>query len=144
MLQLKIKSSHSFTTPVYGSSYAAGIDIFSNNEEDIVISPKSRKLIPTGLHVSWNDPSYYMRLAPRSGLSVKHNLDIGAGVIDYDYRGEIKVLLINHSEDQDFMVTKNMKIVQMIPTKIEKMEIHICDELDETKRGSDGFGSTGV
>lgn len=73
MLQLKIKSSNSFTKPIYGSSYAAGIDIFSNNEKDIVISPKSRKLIPTGLHVSWNDPTYYMRLAPRSGLSVNHN-----------------------------------------------------------------------
>ena len=142
MIQLKIKGSNKFKLPTYGSEYAAGIDIYSNNEEDIIISPKSRKLIPTGLQISWNDSSYYMRLAPRSGLSVKNNIDIGAGVIDYDYRGEIKVLLINNDENNEFIITKEMKIVQMIPTKIIKLNLNIVDELDDTERGEGGFGST--
>ena len=68
------------------------MDLYSNNDELIYIEPGERKLIPTGLSMSWSDKNYYMRIAPRSGLSVKNNIDVGAGVIDFDYRGEIKVV----------------------------------------------------
>lgn len=92
--------------PVYGSSYAAGMDLYSSNEETIDIEPGSRKLIPTGLSMSYDDPSYYMRIAPRSGLTVKNSIDVGAGVIDYDYRGEIKVILINNHKSDKFVVKR--------------------------------------
>ena len=124
--------------------YAAGIDLFSSNTEDIIIQPKNRKLISTGLYISWDDPKYYMRIAPRSGLSVKNCIDVGAGVIDYDYRGELKILLINNSNDKEFIVSKNMKIAQMIPTKMTRLNLNITDNLEETVRGNGGFGSTGV
>ena len=143
-MNLNIKLDENAKIPEYGSEYAAGIDLFSNNTEDIIIQPKNRKLISTGLYISWDDPKYYMRIAPRSGLSVKNCIDVGAGVIDYDYRGELKILLINNSNDKEFIVSKNMKIAQMIPTKMTRLNLNITDNLEETVRGTGGFGSTGV
>ena len=143
-MNLNIKLDENAKIPEYGSEYAAGIDLFSSNTEDIIILPKNRKLIPTGLYISWDDPNYYMRIAPRSGLSVKNCIDVGAGVIDYDYRGELKILLINNSNDKEFIVSKNMKIAQMIPTKMTRLNLNITDNLEETVRGTGGFGSTGV
>ena len=135
--------------PIYGSNHAAGMDLFSSNNEPITIEPNTRKLIPTGLAISYDDPTYYMRIAPRSGLSVKNNIDIGAGVIDYDYRGEIKIVVINNDKNS-FVVKKNMKIAQMIPTKTLAMstvifvEVNEFEELHENNRGNNGFGSTGI
>ena len=143
-MNLNIKLDENAKIPEYGSEYAAGIDLFSNNTEDIIIQPKNRKLISTGLYISWDDPKYYMRIAPRSGLSVKNCIDVGAGVIDYDYRGELKILLINNSNDKEFIVSKNMKIAQMIPTRMVRLNLNITDSLEETLRGTGGFGSTGV
>jgi len=143
-MNLNIKLDENAKIPEYGSEYAAGIDLFSSNTEDIIIQPKNRKLISTGLYISWDDPKYYMRIAPRSGLSVKNCIDVGAGVIDYDYRGELKILLINNSNDKEFIVSKNMKIAQMIPTKMTRLNLNITDTLEETLRGNGGFGSTGV
>lgn len=143
-MNLNIKLDENAKIPEYGSEYAAGIDLFSSNTEDIIIQPKNRKLISTGLYISWDDPKYYMRIAPRSGLSVKNCIDVGAGVIDYDYRGELKILLINNSNDKEFIVSKNMKIAQMIPTKMTRLNLNITDNLEETVRGNGGFGSTGV
>ena len=143
-MNLNIKLDENAKIPEYGSEYAAGIDLFSNNTEDIIIHAKNRKLISTGLYISWDDPKYYMRIAPRSGLSVKNCIDVGAGVIDYDYRGELKILLINNSNDKEFIVSKNMKIAQMIPTRMIRLNLNITDTLEETLRGTGGFGSTGV
>ena len=143
-MNLNIKLDENAKIPEYGSEYAAGIDLFSSNTEDIIIQPKNRKLISTGLYISWDDPKYYMRIAPRSGLSVKNCIDVGAGVIDYDYRGELKILLINNSNDKEFIVSKNMKIAQMIPTRMVRLNLNITDSLEETLRGTGGFGSTGV
>ena len=143
-MNLNIKLDENAKIPEYGSEYAAGIDLFSSNTEDVIIQPKNRKLISTGLYISWDDPKYYMRIAPRSGLSVKNCIDVGAGVIDYDYRGELKILLINNSNDKEFIVSKNMKIAQMIPTKMTRLNLNITDNLEETVRGNGGFGSTGV
>ena len=132
--------------PIYGSTYAAGMDVCSSIDCDIL--PNSRKLIPTGISISWSgedSDKYYLRIAPRSGLSVKHNIDIGAGVIDYDYRGEIFICFINNSNENIYSIKKNDKIAQMILTKIEKFDdINIVESLDETERNDKGFGSTGV
>jgi len=130
--------------PIYGSEYAAGLDLFTSNTETILVQPLSRAVIPTGISLEWSDPDYYVRIAPRSGLSVKNSIDIGAGVIDWDYRGEIKIVVINNHKDIDFEVLPNMKIAQMIPTRTEKMNVNDCSELEETSRGSSGFGSTGI
>ena len=122
------------------------MDLYSSNEEVIIIEAGQRKLIPTSLSMSWTNMNYYMRIAPRSGLSVKNSVDIGAGVIDFDYRGEIKIVLINNGKD-NFVVEKHMKIAQMIPTyTIHQglIKISEVEELSETERGLGGFGSTGI
>ena len=129
--------------PSYGSIFAAGMDLYSSVEVDI--PPQSRKLIATGISIKWESDKYYIRIAPRSGLSVKHNIDVGAGVIDFDYRGEIYVCFINQSLHENYKVKKGDKIAQMILTKIERpfiMETTQWNQ-DETERGNSGFGSTG-
>lgn len=145
-LQIK-KLNNNAKTPIYGSEYAAGMDLFSSNEEPIIIEPHTRKIIPTGLSISYDDPNYYMRIAPRSGLSVKNSIDVGAGVIDYDYRGEIKIVLINNHKSDIFHVNKHMKIAQMIPTmslSTKNVIFEEVNELEDTHRGEGGFGSSGI
>ena len=120
------------------------MDIFSNTND--IISAGKRKLISTGISVSWSgldEENYYLRVAPRSGLSVKNNIDIGAGVIDYDYRGIIYVCMINNGTN-DFEVVKDMKIAQLILEKCNRPIIKEVSDLDNTERGNNGFGSTGV
>lgn len=128
--------------PSYGSMFAAGMDLYSSI--DVEIPPKSRKLIATGISIKWESDKYYIRIAPRSGLSLK-NIDIGAGVVDFDYRGEIFVCFINNSLEHHYKIQKGDKIAQMILTKIERpfiMETTNWNQ-DETERGENGFGSTG-
>ena len=139
-----LKKSEDALIPVYGSKYAVGMDVFSNT--DAIISAGQRKLISTGISVSWSgldEENYYLRVAPRSGLAVKNNIDIGAGVIDYDYRGIIYVCMINNGTN-DFEVVKGMKIAQLILEKCNRPIIREVSDLDNTERGNNGFGSTGV
>jgi dUTP pyrophosphatase len=139
-----LKKEEGAMMPIYGSKYAVGMDIFSNTND--IISAGKRKLISTGISVSWtglDEENYYLRVAPRSGLSVKNSIDIGAGVIDYDYRGIIYVCMINNS-DKDFEVVKGMKIAQIILEKCNRPFIKEVSNLDNTERGNNGFGSTGV
>ena len=107
-MKLNIKKLYNdVLTPKYGSEFAAGIDICSNIDCDV--EPNSRKLISTGISISWegnDDKNYYLRVAPRSGLSVKNNIDIGAGVIDYDYRGEIFICFINNHKTDTYRIKK--------------------------------------
>jgi dUTP pyrophosphatase len=141
-MNLKVKLLSEYAkVPTYGSGYAAGMDVFSCI--DCFIPPKSRKLIPIGISVSFADQDYYLRLASRSGLASKSCVDVGAGVIDFDYRGEIHVLLINNHNDNGFDVKIGDKIAQLIMERIIRPSITRVDELDETIRGSNGFGSTG-
>lgn len=147
-MKLNVKKISEYAQlPIYGSDYAAGMDLFSS--VDIDIAPQSRRLVDTGISVSWNsedeDPKkYYLRIAPRSGLSVKNSIDIGAGVVDYDYRGEIFVCFINNSVDKHYSVKRGDRIAQMILTRIERFEqVDEVDTHEETKRGYGGFGSTG-
>lgn len=125
--------------PTKSSPESAGYDLYSI--EDIKLDPHSRKLISTGIKIKF-PKEYYGRVAPRSGLSCK-GIDIGAGVIDSDYRGEIKVLLINNSENI-FNVEISDRIAQLIFEKYENdAEFELVDILNETYRGCKGFGSSG-
>jgi len=139
-----LKKEATATIPSYGSEFAAGMDITSSITT--IIPAKTRKLISTGISVSWtgfDEQNYYLRVAPRSGLSVKNNIDIGAGVIDYDYRGIIYVCMINNG-NEDFEVKEGMKIAQLILEKCYRPIIIETERLTETKRAESGFGSTGL
>ena len=135
--------------PSYGSTGAAGLDLCAYGEH--IVPARTRKLISTGISIQWisnnenNDKpeDYYFRIAPRSGLTVKHCVEIGAGVVDSDYRGEVKVCFINNS-DTSYSITHGDRIAQGILEKIKRFSsIEVVDELVETDRGDGGFGSTG-
>ncbi len=125
--------------PARGSEYAAGLDLCAVEER--VIPAGGRAAVRTGLAVSIPE-GFYGRIAPRSGLAVRHGLDVLAGVIDSDYRGEILCALINHGED-DLEIKVGMRVAQLIIEAIIRPEAVWADELDETERGAGGFGSTG-
>ncbi len=125
--------------PVYSHTGDAGADLRSSVEE--VIPARGKKLVATGIRLKL--PAGHVGLIwPRSGLAVKHSLDCGAGVIDSEYRGEVKVLLFNHS-DADYSIQKGDRIAQLIIQKYEKVDFIPVESLEETTRGSQGFGSTG-
>lgn len=125
--------------PSRGSSFAAGLDLYSI--EDLTIEPKQRCLARTGLAVAIPE-GYYGRIAPRSGLALRTGLDVLSGVIDADYRGEIGCLLYN-TGDETINLPAQSKICQLIIEKIITPEAVWADEINETDRGSGGFGSTG-
>lgn len=126
--------------PTRGSEHAAGLDIYS--VEDVNILPGTRALVKTGISVAVEHGTYF-RIAPRSGLAYKHGIDVLAGVVDSDYRGEIAVILSNLGE-KEFQVSKGDRIAQGIVEVIQVAEVVEVDDLDETNRGANGFGSTGV
>jgi dUTP pyrophosphatase len=125
--------------PQRGSALAAGLDVFSI--EDLEIAPKQRVMARTGLAVAI-PPGFYGRIAPRSGLAAKNGLDVLAGVIDSDYRGEVCCLLYNTS-DETIKLAAGSKICQLIVEQIITPEAAWASDLDETARGAGGFGSTG-
>lgn len=127
--------------PTKGSAHAAGFDLYSI--EDVDIPPQERKLINTGITVVI-PPGCYGRIAPKSGLALNFGIDTLAGVVDRDYRGQIKILLINTDKNKTFNVIKYNSVAQLILEKIsENVNVVEISELDETSRGSGGFGSTG-
>lgn len=126
--------------PVRGSAEAAGYDLCAS--EPLVIPKGGRALVPTGLAIR-SPPGTYLRIAPRSGLAVKAGIDVGAGVCDRDYTGEIKVLLYNFGAE-DFVISQGDRIAQAIVERILTPEVKQVDSLSQTDRGAGGFGSTGV
>lgn len=126
--------------PTRGSNGAVGYDLYSN--EDCIIESDNRWLVPTGISVVL-PKGVYGRVAPRSGLSVKHGIQVGAGVIDPDYTGEVKVVLFNHGNIV-FDIKKGDRIAQLILEKCETPPIVEIDTIEDTDRGSNGFGSSGV
>ena len=126
--------------PIRGSVGAAGYDLHA--VEKTVIPAQSRSVVKTGIAIEIPE-GLYARIAPRSGLSVKKPIDVGAGVVDSDYRGEIGVVLINHS-NKDFEVNVGDRIAQMILEQIKTPEVVKQADLDQTDRGEKGFGSTGM
>lgn len=126
--------------PTRGSANAAGLDLYSN--ENFTIYPKNRAMISTGISIAIPEDTY-LRIAPRSGLAYKHGIDVLAGVCDVDYRGPINVILFN-SGDEPFKINKGDRIAQAICEVIKYPTVIEVNELPDTERGSDGFGSTGV
>ena len=134
------KLSYDAILPTRGSDGSVGYDLYSSVDA-VVPCQSGNVLVGTGIALSLpND--VYGRVAPRSGLAVKHCIDVGAGVIDPDYTGEVKVVLFNHG-DKDFEVKKGDRIAQLILERCETPMVKEIGLLEETLRGSDGFGSTG-
>ena len=143
-VKVKIVNISDMDLPQYETDGSAGMDLRANLEEDIVLKPLERALVPTGLSIEL-PKGYEAQVRPRSGLSIKKGITLvnAVGTIDSDYRGEIRVPLINLS-NETFTVSKGDRIAQMIIAKYSKVTWIDCDDLDETDRGCGGFGSTGV
>lgn len=137
--KVKLLNQHA-QAPKRGSALAAGYDLSS--AEDCVIPARGKLAVHTGLAIHVPHGTYG-RVAPRSGLAAKHFIDVGAGVIDEDYRGEVLVLLFNHN-DTDFKVAKGDRIAQLVLECIVTPDVEVVEDLDDTSRGAGGFGSTGV
>lgn len=144
MINIKIINKGHHPLPAYATSQSAGMDLRANIDKSITIHPMERILIPTGLFMAL-PPGFEAQIRPRSGLALKHGITVlnSPGTIDADYRGEIMVLLINLSVD-DFIINDGERIAQMIIAKHETIEFAVVDQLDETERGSGGYGHTGV
>ena len=125
--------------PIRGSEHAAGYDLYA--VEACVIKSGRRAVIPTGIAVKL-PPGTYGRIAPRSGLAVKHGIAVGAGVVDPDYTGEIKVVLFNH-DSAPYVVRPGYRIAQLILEQCVTPDVVEVDSLTNTERGHGGFGSTG-
>jgi dUTP pyrophosphatase len=142
-MKVKIVNKSSFDTPFYATEKSAGMDIKANIEEPIVLRPLQRAMVPTGLYIALPEGTE-AQIRPRSGLAAKHGITVlnTPGTIDADYRGEIKVILVNLSND-DFTINPGERIAQMVVARYEKVEWDSVEVLDETERGTGGFGSTG-
>jgi dUTP pyrophosphatase len=135
------KSKHPL--PSYSTTLSAGMDLRANLSGEIILLPGERKLVPTGLYISL-PKGYEAQIRPRSGLALKHGISLvnTPGTIDADYRGEIGIILINHS-NEPFVIKDGERICQMVINKYETIDWEECETLDETDRGSGGFGHTG-
>ena len=131
------------TLPSYKTKGASGMDLMAFVKEKIVIKPQTSALIPTGLSVAFSE-DYEIQIRPRSGLAAKNNISVlnTPGTIDSDYRGELKIIIFNHSNN-DFIVNNDDRVAQMVLTPIAKIELEEANELPKTLRGEGGFGSTG-
>lgn len=130
--------------PKYETSLSAGMDLAAALKEALELGPGDRALVPTGLSIAL-PAGYEAQVRPRSGLAVKHGVTVlnAPGTIDADYRGEIKVVLINLGKEP-FTIERGMRVAQMVVEKHEHIEWETVKDLDETKRGAGGFGSTGT
>lgn len=130
--------------PAYATDGAAGLDLAAAVAAPLTLAPGSRVLVPTGLSLGI-PAGYEGQVRPRSGLAAKHGVTVAnaPGTIDWDYRGEVKVILINLGQE-DFTIERGMRIAQLVIAPVSRVVIHETDELDDTTRGSGGFGSTGV
>jgi dUTP pyrophosphatase len=145
MIKILIKRlSKNIPLPKYETEGSSGMDLTANVNKVIEIQPGKSEIIPTGLALSI-PKNYEIQIRPRSGLAAKNQISVlnTPGTIDEDYRGEIKVILINLGEKK-FIIEKGLRIAQMVLCPVIKAELEEVDELNETKRGSGGFGSTGI
>ena len=130
--------------PAYATAGSAGLDLRANVLETVVLEPLERRLIPTGIFLEIPN-GYEVQVRPRSGLALKNGITClnSPGTIDSDYRGEINVLLINFS-NRPFTINNSDRIAQMVVAKVEKAELVLVQQLNETERNAGGFGHTGV
>lgn len=142
-MQVKIINKSANALPEYATEYSAGMDIRANLSEQIILAPLQRALIPTGLFLEL-PKGYEAQIRPRSGLALKNGITVlnSPGTIDADYRGEIKVVLINLSESE-FVIQNGERICQMVIAKHEQVLWSEVDMLESTNRGEGGFGHTG-
>ena len=142
-MQVKIVNESKHPMPGYATEFSAGMDLRANIDEPVTLRPLQRSLIPTGIYIQLPE-GYEAQIRPRSGLAVKHGISIvnSPGTIDADYRGEIRVILVNLS-DTDFVINDGERICQMVVAKHERVEWQAVDKLDESERGAGGFGHTG-
>jgi dUTP pyrophosphatase len=140
---VKIVNKSKHPIPKYETEASAGMDLRAELEEDVVLAPLQRALIPTGLFIEL-PVGYEAQVRPRSGLAYKHGVSVlnTPGTIDADYRGEVKVILVNLS-GEEFVVKDGERIAQMIISAHEHATLQEVDELNETARGAGGFGHTG-
>ena len=143
-IQLKVINQSEHALPEYATILSAGLDLKANLSESILLKPLQRNLIPTGLFIEL-PAGFEAQIRPRSGLAFKHGLTVlnSPGTIDADYRGEIKVLLVNLSET-DFIVNNGERIAQMVIAKHEQIIWEPVIQLEKSNRGAGGFGSTGT
>src|SRR5476649_1089160 len=144
MMNIKIINRSQNSLPAYETLHAAGMDLRADVEETILLKPMERKLVPTGFHIELPE-GFEAQIRPRSGLAFKYGIGIvnSPGTVDADYRGEIKVLLINFS-DQVFEINTGDRIAQMVIAKHEKADWEPVEVLNETVRGAGGYGHTGL
>ena len=130
--------------PAYATTGAAGMDIVAAVTEDLVLAPGARSAVPTGLSMAV-PAGHEVQVRPRSGLALRHGVTVAnaPGTIDSDYRGEVKILLVNLG-DADFTVSRGMRIAQIVLAPVTRADPKLVEELDDTARGSGGFGSTGL
>jgi len=143
MQRVKIINKSDLPLPQYQTELSAGMDIPANVESAITLQPGERQLITTGLYLEI-PPGYEMQIRPRSGLALKHGITVlnSPGTVDADYRGEIKVLLINHGQEP-FQISKGDRIAQMVLAKHEVISWEVTSNLNPSDRGEGGYGSSG-
>lgn len=143
-MQVKIVNKSAFELPSYATEQAAGLDLKANLEKELVIKPLERFLVPTGIFIELPD-GYEAQIRPRSGLAGKFGITVAnaPGTIDPDYRGEIKVAMINLS-NQKFVLNPGERVAQMVVAKFERITWQQVGDLSETERGAGGFGHTGT
>lgn len=142
-MKVKIVNKSAFDTPKYATEFSAGMDLKANIVEPVELEPLERAMVPTGLYIELPD-GYEAQVRPRSGLAAKFGITVAnaPGTIDADYRGEIKVILINLSKEK-FVINPGERVAQMVIAKYEKVEWQEVDQLSDSERGEGGFGSTG-
>ena len=143
-MKVKIVNKSSNPSPSYATLQSASMDIRANLQEPVTLAPLQRALIPTGIYIALPE-GFECQARPRSGLAVKHGITVlnSPGTIDADYRGELKILLVNLS-DTPFVIENGERIAQLVVARHEHVEWEEVEVLDETGRGEGGFGSTGV
>lgn len=141
---IQLAHAQGLPLPSYESDSAAGMDLRAALETPITLKPGERTLIPTGLQMAL-PLGFEAQIRPRSGLAIRHGITMlnSPGTIDADYRGEVKVIAINHGQD-DFVVQHGDRIAQMVIAPVVQLPMEAVDKLDETDRGEGGFGSTGI
>ena len=142
-MKVRIVNKSPWPAPSYATELSAGLDLKASISESVTLAPLGRALIPTGLYIELPQGTE-AQIRPRSGLAAKSGITVlnAPGTIDADYRGEIKVILVNLS-DTEFVVNPGERIAQMVVARYEKIEWEETDSLEDTERGAGGFGSTG-
>ncbi len=143
-MKVKIINKSSNPSPVYATPLSAGMDVRADITDPIVLGPLERTMVPTGLYMALPE-GYECQVRPRSGLAAKHGITVlnTPGTVDADYRGEVRVILVNLS-NTPFTIEPGERIAQLVIAKHERVEWEEVEVLDETERGAGGFGSTGT